>query len=137
MHSGKFVIILLLVALVTALSGCTSPAPTPSPAASVTPTNGPMASPSANPAGTPTPAPQTKAVTIRNSAFDPQIVEITAGGSVTWTNQDGTAHTVKFSDSESPSMGNGANYTKTFDSPGKYDYICGIHPFMKGTVEVS
>ncbi len=133
MHSGKLIIILLLVALMTTLSGCTSPTPTPSPAASVTPT----IEPSADPSGTSTPAPQTKAVTIKNSAFDPQVIEIPAGDSVTWTNQDGTAHTVKFSDFESPSMGNGANYTKKFDSPGKYDYICGIHPFMKGTVEVS
>jgi plastocyanin len=76
-------------------------------------------------------------VTIQGFAFNPQVVQIAAGGSVTWTNEDGTAHTVKFSDSESPTMGNGATYTKKFDTPGKYDNICGLHTYMKGTVEVS
>lgn len=61
---------------------------------------------------------------------------IAVGGSVTWTNQDGTAHTVKFSDSESGHLGNGEAYTKKFDAPGTYTYSCGIHTSMKGTVEV-
>ena len=76
-------------------------------------------------------------MTIKDFAFNPNVVHIAAGGSVTWTNQDGTAHTVKFGDSESSTLGNSATYTKKFDTPGKYDYICGIHTYMKGTVEVS
>lgn len=76
-------------------------------------------------------------MTIKDFAFNPNVVHIAAGGSVTWTNQDGTAHTVKFGDSESSTLGNSATYTKKFDTPGKYDYICGIHTYMKGIVEVS
>ena len=135
MYPGKSLFALLaLVMLVTSLSGCTSPAPTPSPSASVTP----MAAPTGNVSSSPVPSlPQSANVTIKDLAFKPDVVRIAAGGSVTWTNQDGTAHTVKFSDSESSSLVNGAAYTKKFDAPGKYDYICGIHPSMKGTVEVT
>jgi plastocyanin len=79
----------------------------------------------------------TAGVTIQDFSFNPGVVRIAAGGSVTWTNQDGTAHTVKFSDSESSTLANRATYTKKFDTPGKYDYNCGIHPSMKGTVEVT
>ena len=30
----------------------------------------------------------------------------------------------------------GDGFTKTFDSPGSFDYCCAIHPEMKGTVTV-
>jgi plastocyanin len=144
MYSKKSLFTLLaLIMLTTVLAGCTSPSATPpvvtatpSPAASATPTaTAPTSSPTATPAASP--APVTAAVTIKDFAFTPNVVHIAAGGSVTWTNQDGTAHTVKFSDSESSALGNGAAYTKKFDTPGKYDYNCGIHPSMKGTVEVT
>jgi plastocyanin len=79
----------------------------------------------------------TAAVTIQDFSFNPDVARIAAGGSVTWTNRDSAAHTVKFGDSESSTLGNGATYTKKFDTPGKYDYNCGIHPSMKGSVEVS
>jgi plastocyanin len=55
---------------------------------------------------------------------------------VTWTNDDGTTHTVIFSDS-SQTLNNGASYTRKFDTPGTYAYHCNIHPSMTGTVEVS
>ena len=30
----------------------------------------------------------------------------------------------------------GQSETLTFDKPGTYGYICGLHPNMKGTIEV-
>jgi plastocyanin len=135
MYPGKPLFTLMALAvLVTALAGCTSPTPTPFPAASVTPTEAPTGNVSSSPVPS---LPQSAAVTIKDLAFNPDVVRIAVGGSVTWTNQDGTAHTVKFSDTESSSLGNGAAYTKKFDAPGKYDYNCGIHPSMKGAVEVT
>jgi plastocyanin len=47
-------------------------------------------------------------------------------------------HDVDFSSlGESPDMRKGETYSMTFDTPGTYSYICGIHLFMKGTVEVA
>jgi plastocyanin len=33
-------------------------------------------------------------------------------------------------------MTKGQRYTQSFTTPGTYDYICGLHPSMKGQVEV-
>jgi plastocyanin len=30
-----------------------------------------------------------------------------------------------------------AEYTLSFDEAGTYEYICGLHPTMKGTIEVT
>jgi plastocyanin len=148
------VTIMALVMLATLLAGCSSPTATPAPVVTATPTAAPTAAstavPSATPTATPTgqptatpaptataqPAPQSASVTIQNFAFDPQVVKIAAGGSVTWTNQDSTTHTVTFSDS-SQNIGHGASVTKTFATPGTYAYSCTIHPSMTGTVEVT
>jgi plastocyanin len=129
----RLIALLTLVVLVIALSGCASPSPTAAPTVTATPS--PAASQAAS--ATPAPAAQTASVTIKDFAFKPDLVHIAAGGSVTWTNGDTIAHTVKFGDSESPAMAGGASYTKKFDVPGTYIYQCGIHPSMTGTVEVA
>jgi plastocyanin len=79
------------------------------------------------------------AVTIRNFAFSPQVVTVTAGTIVHWTNQDSEAHTVT---SDAGAFGSsalqpGAGYSFTFTKPGTYAYHCTIHPFMTGKVVVS
>ncbi|MBW3548634.1 MAG: cupredoxin domain-containing protein, partial [Actinobacteria bacterium] len=59
---------------------------------------------------------------------------------VTWTNQDSAAHTVKDSGDlfpESDELAQGDTFEFTYDTPGEYPYICGIHEYMKGTVTVS
>ena len=76
------------------------------------------------------------AVTIQGYAFQPQSITIDKGGTVTWTNQDSVVHDVKFSDAESPDLKKGGTYSRTFDKAGTFDYICEIHPTMKGTVIV-
>ncbi|HII15105.1 MAG TPA: cupredoxin family copper-binding protein [Nanoarchaeota archaeon] len=79
---------------------------------------------------------ETNAVTISSFAFNPQEITIKAGGSITWTNLDSAPHTVKFEGFESERMGNGGRYEHAFMEPGEYDYICSIHPSMKGKVIV-
>ncbi len=82
------------------------------------------------------------AVNIADFAFSPNPAVIAVGSTITWTNKDSFAHTVKFAASngaaaeESPSLGSGANFSKTFATPGTYAYICGIHNSMTGTVTV-
>ncbi|HTY90029.1 MAG TPA: cupredoxin family copper-binding protein [Methanocella sp.] len=75
-------------------------------------------------------------VQIKDYKFQPAQVTIASGGTVTWTNMDSIVHDVKFKDAESPEMKKGEQYSKTFDKPGTYDYICEIHPYMKGQVIV-
>lgn len=78
----------------------------------------------------------TAQVTMKNFAFQPGDITISKGGTVTWTNDDTVKHTVKFGGEESPQLNRGQTYTKTFNSAGTFDYICGIHPTMKGRVTV-
>ena len=77
-------------------------------------------------------------VTIADFAFDPAELEVAAGATVTWTNNDSATHTVESDDETlmSDDLPNGATYEMTFDEPGTYEYVCGIHPNMSGTVIV-
>jgi plastocyanin len=85
------------------------------------------------------PAEGAGAVAIANFAFDPADVEVAAGTTVTWTNNDGTPHRVKANDDsfDSDDMSQGDTFEHTFDTAGTFDYICAIHPSMKGTVTVT
>ncbi len=75
-------------------------------------------------------------VTIENFAFAPARLTVSAGTTVTWTNQDGSNHFVKFADAGSSRLKKGATYTRTFSTAGSYTYECSIHPSMTGTIVV-
>jgi plastocyanin len=78
-------------------------------------------------------------VTIDNFAFAPATLTVKVGSTVTWTNRDEEPHTVAASDGSfhSPGLGTGATFSHTFSTPGKFDYVCSIHPMMHGTVVVT
>jgi plastocyanin len=77
-------------------------------------------------------------VTIANFAFDPATVTVNVGDGVTWTNQDGTAHTATAGDGsfDTANIAAGGSATVTFDTAGTFAYVCSIHPQMAGTVVV-
>jgi plastocyanin len=75
-------------------------------------------------------------VAIKDFKFQPAEITIRAGESITWMNGDSAVHDVKFQDFASPDLKKGEQFTKTFDKPGTYAYICEIHPTMRGTVIV-
>ena len=79
-----------------------------------------------------------RSVTISGFAFGPSSVTVTAGDTVTWTNQDGVAHTATAGDvSFDPgNIAGGATATVTFSTAGTFAYACKIHPAMTGTVVV-
>jgi plastocyanin len=79
------------------------------------------------------------AVRIADFAFAPGSLSAEAGQSVTWTNQDGTAHTVTADDGafDSGNLAGGEEFSFAFDEAGTYAYHCNIHPRMKGTVTVA
>lgn len=78
-------------------------------------------------------------VIIDGFAFAPVTLTVPAGITVTWTNRDEEPHTVAASDGSfhSPGMGTGATFAHTFSTAGTFEYVCSIHPMMRGTVVVT
>lgn len=71
--------------------------------------------------------------------YRPLHIEVEQGAEVTWTNRDGDAvHTVTDVDNrfDSKLISPGQSWSHAFDSAGRYDYYCAIHPWMRGTVTV-
>ena len=68
----------------------------------------------------------------------PSRIEIPAGTTVQWKNNDPLMHTVTASDGSftSPQFGLDATWRHTFTTPGTYTYYCTLHPNMKATVVV-
>lgn len=99
----------------------------------------PAASAASQSAAAPSTASVDSAVTIADFAFAPPEITVEVGGTVTWTNQDGFAHTVDSADDSfvSDHIGQGVTFSHTFDAAGTFTYICGIHPSMAGTVIVT
>jgi plastocyanin len=77
-------------------------------------------------------------VAINGFAFGPGKITVDAGQSVTWTNADDTPHQISLvgKPQRSEVMLKGQAATLKFDEAGNIDYICGLHPSMKGTIEV-
>lgn len=75
---------------------------------------------------------------MRGMAFTPGRIEIEAGTTVTWKNNDPLAHTVTAANRafDSGLVQPGTSWSYTFTTPGTYDFSCTPHPFMKGVVVV-
>jgi plastocyanin len=94
---------------------------------------------------TPTPqqaaaaASQATEVRIDNFSFTPSVIEVPAGARVTWTNHDDIPHTVVASNKEfrSRALDTDDSYAFVFTKPGTFEYFCGLHPHMKGTIVVT
>lgn len=84
---------------------------------------------------------ETVEVGMKDIQYVPKAVTVKAGGTVKWTNSDSVTHTVtkksgpgqKF---DSRNMQVGDTFEQKFDTPGKVDYLCTIHPNQTGTVTV-
>jgi plastocyanin len=80
-------------------------------------------------------------VAVVDFAFDPEELQVTAATEVTWTNDDDFAHRIVATDAENPFPGegtidNGETYAVTFTEIGTYEYFCGIHNSMTGSIVV-
>lgn len=75
-------------------------------------------------------------VVIQNYAFNPSTITISKGTTITWTNEDSSPHALKSDIFESETLNNGDSFTYTFNDAGTFEYICSIHPSMKGTIVV-
>ena len=80
------------------------------------------------------------AVTIAHHMYMPASITVPVGGTVTWTNEDGSIHTVTSDEKGMFSSGwktKGGRYAFTFSKTGTYPYHCALHKDMHGTVVVT
>jgi plastocyanin len=102
-------------------------------------------------------APGGETVTIQGIAYSPAELEVEAGTTITWTNEDDVLHTVTsgrqgeqgvpgVSDDTDPRPdgtfegqldGKDTTFEFTFDDPGTYAYYCDVHVGMVGEVVVN
>lgn len=79
-------------------------------------------------------------VQIEGYKYAPAEVSIKVGDSVRWVNREKrTSHSVVFPAEgglESERMFPDESWQRRFEKPGRYDYHCGPHPEMKGSVIV-
>jgi plastocyanin len=80
-----------------------------------------------------------QAVSIKDLAYDPSPLQIEAGTTVVWTNNDQVPHTATASDGSfnTGTIGPGESASVTFTAPGTISYVCLYHPSMNGTIQVS
>src|SRR5262245_62744462 len=119
MNKIRVIVLAVAVAAMSAGGGSSSyspPAPTPTPTGTGV----------SIPAG---------ARTMGSAAYAPNPVTVTAGTTVTWTNNDSIAHTAT-SDTggvfNSGTIAAGGKYSFTFNTRGTYPYHCTFHPGMVG-----
>ena len=88
-------------------------------------------------AGTSTPVATDNVQMAKSYRFDPTVVKVKAGDTVTWTNNDNFTHTVKVEDGPDHKVGRGDSVSIRFDKPGTYHYVCTLHSHdMHGQVIV-
>jgi plastocyanin len=78
----------------------------------------------------------THAVAVLDGSFSPATLTITAGDTVTWTNEDDSPHTVTSATFDSGNLDAGATFSFTFTEPGTYAYVCSYHDEMQATIVV-
>lgn len=81
------------------------------------------------------------AIDIQNFAFEPTVLRVPAGATVTWTNREQTTGLGHTSTSDGAGWDSGillpgASYSRTFNAVGQFPYHCEPHPTMKATIVV-
>jgi plastocyanin len=63
---------------------------------------------------------------------------VPAGSTVVWTNYDSVPHDVTAHDDgwTSGLLAKGESYSRAFGSPGKFAYVCRVHPYMSAVLIV-
>jgi plastocyanin len=81
---------------------------------------------------------------LTTDSYAPNPVQVSAGATVTWTNDDSQPHTATSGENATPDgtfdsgiMAPAATFEHTFTEAGEFPYFCLLHPNMVGTVSVS
>ena len=73
----------------------------------------------------------------KSYVFEPKVIEVEAGETVTWTNDDNFTHTVQVDGQEDHRVEQDESVSIRFDTPGTYHYVCTLHrQDMDGEVNV-
>lgn len=81
-------------------------------------------------------------IRILGSTFDPQIIQVPLGASVTWTSRDAILHTVTSGTFGAPDgqfdreLSSGATFSFTFLRAGSFPYYCRLHGGMQAMLVV-
>jgi manganese oxidase len=79
-------------------------------------------------------------VVVKLFQFQPGRIQVKAGTTVTWVNDDEIFHTVtmekKVDGFDAPLDGKGQSFSFTFRQLGIYAYYCDRHEHMRGEIEV-
>lgn len=75
-------------------------------------------------------------VTIRDFNFEPAALELAAGDTITFVNEDSAPHTATAKDGafDTGTLAKGESATVTVAAAGTYEYICDLHPSMEAVV---
>ena len=77
-------------------------------------------------------------VKIANFTFEPPVLTVKVGATVTWVNADDIPHLVSEKDGKfrSSALDTGYKFSQTFSTAGTVEYFCAIHPHMTGKIVV-
>jgi plastocyanin len=77
-------------------------------------------------------------ITMPGKFFDPARTVAVAGDTVTWHNVDLVTHNVRVAGGlfDSGPISRSFSWAQEFDQPGPYPFICTLHPFMSGNLDV-
>jgi len=81
-----------------------------------------------------------RSVAISEFLFGPEKIVVKAGEAISWTNVDDSPHQVTVQGEttlRTPVLLKGQSTELMFPHEGTYGYICGLHPNMKGTIQVT
>ena len=73
------------------------------------------------------PVATTEVQMVKSYRFEPEVIEVDAGQTVTWTNDDNFTHTVEVDGQADHEVGKGESFSIAFDTPGTYHYVCTLH----------
>ena len=74
---------------------------------------------------------------IDGTRYAPETITVKRGETVTWINKDPFPHTVTVRNAfDSGDIAANKSWKHAFGKAGRYDYICTLHPNMKGSVIV-
>jgi amicyanin len=77
-------------------------------------------------------------IQIANFHYTPPTLVVAPGTTVTWKNGDDSPHSVreKGGKFKSAALDTDDTFSQTFPAAGEYDYLCSIHPYMRGKIVV-